>query len=359
MTDARRAAVALPLIALAVIPSTVVRPSLVYLHGLLLFVLLCLFMWGERIRCDDAATVLGLATVAAVIAVVAIARARPAQAVGQLRGAGRQPPARPRRAVRLGPALRPAELAAQGPRGARRQAQRPDYWKAENLDSFDGRGWVSGQVSGGDQLAGVDRSAIRRWTQTIHVTIRAMKTNNVIAAGFSGQPSKLPSTAEPGESPGTWTSSTQLGPGDSYAVEVYDPHPTGAQLASAGDDYSGAPIAGYRTMVLPVSTHTFRPLEVGVPDVPRPRAGAGGAGRARPTAPRRSSGPRPYGRMYALAKRLERKATTPYAFVSSVKAYLSRGFSYNEDTPNSRTRWSASCSPTSSATASSSPARWR
>ena len=46
--DARRAGAALPLIALAVVPSTLVRPQLPYLQGLLLFALLAAFMWGER-----------------------------------------------------------------------------------------------------------------------------------------------------------------------------------------------------------------------------------------------------------------------------------------------------------------------
>ncbi len=335
LTDARRAAVALPLIALAVIPSTVVRPSLVYLHGLLLFVLLCLFMWGERLRSDDLATVLGLATVAALIAMVLSPALDPHKPwVNYEALAGDLQPGHVESfdwSQRYGPLNWPRK----GHEVLDVQAQRPDYWKAENLDSFDGRGWVSGQVSGGDQLAGVERSAIRRWTQTIHVTIRAMKSNNVIAAGFAGQPSKLPSAPEPGESPGTWTSSTQLGPGDSYAAEVYDPHPSAAQLASAGEDYSAAPIAGYRTMVLPVSTHTFRPLEVVFPTFHSHEpvlAALGGPTHGAASFVRTSA----YGRMYVLAKRLERKATTPYGFVSSVQGYLSRGFSYNEDTPNSQ-----------------------
>jgi transglutaminase-like putative cysteine protease len=335
LTDARRAAGALPLIALAVIPSTVVRPSLVYQHGLLLFVLLCLFMWGERLRSDDLATVLGLATVAALVAMVlspVLDSHKPWVNYEAL--AGSLQPGHIEQfdwSQRYGPLNWPRK----GHEVIDVQAKRPDYWKAENLDSFDGRGWVSGQVSGGDQLAGVERSAIRRWTQTIHVTIRAMKTNNVIVAGFAGQPSKLPGMAEPGESPGTWTSSTQLGPGDSYATEVYAPHPSPTALASAGDDYSGAPIAGYRTMVLPVSTHTFRPLQVVFPTFHSHQpvmAALGGPTHGAASFVDAS----PYGRMYALAKRLERKATTPYAFVSSVQGYLSRGFSYNEDTPNSQ-----------------------
>ena len=48
--DARRAGAALPLVALAVVPSTLVRPQLPYLQGLVLFALLAAFMWGDRVR---------------------------------------------------------------------------------------------------------------------------------------------------------------------------------------------------------------------------------------------------------------------------------------------------------------------
>src|SRR5262249_3058149 len=50
--DARRAAAALPLIALAVVPSTLVRPEFPYLQGLALFALLAAFIWAERVRRD-------------------------------------------------------------------------------------------------------------------------------------------------------------------------------------------------------------------------------------------------------------------------------------------------------------------
>ena len=50
--DVRRAGAALPLIALVVVPSTLVHPKLPYLQGLLLFALLAFFMWGERVPSD-------------------------------------------------------------------------------------------------------------------------------------------------------------------------------------------------------------------------------------------------------------------------------------------------------------------
>jgi protein-glutamine gamma-glutamyltransferase len=334
LTEGRRAAVALPLIALAVIPSTVVRPPLVYVHGLLLFGLLCLFMWGERLHRDDIVTVLGLGAVASVAAMVLSPALDPHKPwVNYQALAGSLAPGHLETfdwAQRYGPLNWPRK----GHEVLDVQAPHADYWKAEDLASFNGRGWVGVPVSG-DQLAGVDGSAVRRWSQTIHVTIRAMKTNNVIAAGFAQQPSKVPTSLIPGETPGTWTAATKLGPGDSYAVQVYDPHPSPGQLAAAGTDYSVAPVAGYRTMVLPSRANSLRPIQVVFPafhshqPVLSPLGGFGHETAA-------TVATSPYGRAYALARHLERKASTPYAFVSGVQAYLGRGFSYNEDTPNSR-----------------------
>jgi protein-glutamine gamma-glutamyltransferase len=335
LTEARRAGVALPLIALAVIPSTVVRPSMVYVHGLLLFALLALFMWGDRLRNDEIATVIGLSAAAAVLAMLLSPALDPHKPwVNYEALAGSLGPSHVETfdwSQRYGPLNWPRK----GHEVIDVQAPHPDYWKAEDLDSFNGRGWVSGQVSGGDQLAGVDGAAIRRWSQTIHVTIRAMKTENVIAAGFAAQPANAPNPVAAGQSPGTWTATSQLGPGDSYAVDVYDPHPTGRQLATAGVDYGTASAAGYRTMMLPATAKTFRPLEVVFPAFHsrEPVISAfGGTGRDGAELVRSS----PYGRAYRLARRLERNAATPYGFVAGVLSYLSHGFAYNENTPNHR-----------------------
>ena len=72
--DARRAGAALPLIALAVVPATLVRPEFPYLQGLLLFALLALFMWGERIRRDAFGPALAFAVLAGIAGGVAAPR---------------------------------------------------------------------------------------------------------------------------------------------------------------------------------------------------------------------------------------------------------------------------------------------
>ena len=132
------------------------------------------------------------------------------------------------------------------------RATRPDYWKAENLDVFNGRGWALGNVPGTEDASStISGAALARWTQTIQVTVRAMATTQVIAAGSAGPPTDLSKPFAVGENPGTWTADGQLGPGDSYSIRTYSPHPSDAELAGAGTAYPAALLPGYLTMYVP------------------------------------------------------------------------------------------------------------
>ena len=71
LSDGRRATAALPLVALAVVPTALVRPQLPYLQGLLLFVLLAAFMWGERVRSEALGTAVAVAAVAGIAGAIA------------------------------------------------------------------------------------------------------------------------------------------------------------------------------------------------------------------------------------------------------------------------------------------------
>ena len=44
-----------------------------------------------------------------------------------------------------------------------------EYWKTENLDTFDGVGWAAGGVSTGGGLEDVSAATIKRYTQTLTV----------------------------------------------------------------------------------------------------------------------------------------------------------------------------------------------
>ena len=82
--DIRRAGAALPLIALVVVPATLVHPSFPYLQGLLLFALLAFFMWGERVPPDRRGGVLLACAAAGAIGDGRRSGARPALAVDRL-----------------------------------------------------------------------------------------------------------------------------------------------------------------------------------------------------------------------------------------------------------------------------------
>ncbi len=326
LTQPRRFVVAVPLIALAVVPATLVRPQLPYLQGALLFGLVATFLWVDTVPRPSALAAVGLGTAAAIAGMIlapGIERHTPWLNYEAL-------------AAKLAPAHLESFDWTQGygplrwPRRGRDvlevQAARPDYWKSENLDAFDGRGWVLGSTDSPAQQQGIDPSAVARWSEQLQVTIRAMKTNVVIAAGSSAPPLHVPGAAAPNQSPGTWVSSTELGPGDSYEVTAYDPRPSAAELSRAGTAYPLGVLEGYLSLTVPERAYgltgtqpvTFAPFH-------------GGGGAAAPALARS-----PYARAYALAQRLANAAPTPYAFATRVQRFLGHGFVYDETPPVSR-----------------------
>jgi transglutaminase-like putative cysteine protease len=333
--DARRAGVALPLIALAVVPSTLLRPQLPYLQGLLLFILIAAFMWGERIRRQERSWALVAGTLAAVAAMLL------APSLDE-----RQPWINYRA---LAGALAPTKLDVfdwtqrYGPLNWPQigqpvldvQAPHADYWKAENLDGFNGRGWVAVSQPGLSPLAGVSRATRARFTQTIHFTLRTMSTSTVIAAGTALQAPRLSTAVVPGSSPGTWTAGGDLGPGDSYTVTAYSPHPTAVELAraSAGSAYAQHRLAAYRSLELPGGAKAANPVPVVFPPFHSAQhviSEVDSAGEAGATL----VGASPYAPAYRLAQRLASRAATPYAFVTGVKGYLAgQGFTYDQNPP--------------------------
>ncbi len=327
--DLRRAGAALPLIVLAIVPSTLVRPGLPFLHGLLLFVLLALFVWGERIPRHDAGTALGVAAVAAT-------------------GALALAPGLDRHHPWINYQALTAKLAAtkvdtfdwsqrygplNWPRVGREvldvRAQQPDYWKAANLDIFNGVAWAQGTALG-SSLPPPDPALAARFTQTVEVTLRAMRTSQVVAAGTADAPQHLSQAISSAASPGTWIVGSPLGPGDSYTVTAYSPRPAPAELSAA--PIANLQVGDYNTIELP------KPVGITVsPAVTFPRfhsglppqsvvSSFGASGEA-------LIGASQYAPAYALAQHLASSSPTPYAFVRSVLRYLGHGFTYNERPP--------------------------
>jgi transglutaminase-like putative cysteine protease len=320
---ARRAGAALLLIALAVIPAVALRPRSPYLEGVLLFALVVAFVWGDQV---DGHRLGGLLAPCAAAALVGVALA---PAVDGHRGwiDYRQ----------LAASLAPGGVESfnwtQGygplhwPHTGRAvmevQASHPDYWKAENLDVFNGRGWVSTHAPASiPWQAGLSASAIVRWSQTLQVTMDSLSTSDVIGSGSAETPSALPGRALAGTSSGTWQSSRRLVPGASYRVTVYAPHPSAAQLASAGTAYPAALQRAYLSVTLP--DRSF-PIPVVFPPFAaklNPNSEAGTTLAASPYVP-----------VFALAQRLKAGSATPYAYVQRVESYLAHGYTYSQSPP--------------------------
>jgi hypothetical protein len=335
--DLRRAGAALPLVALAIVPATIVRPGLPYLQGIVLFVLLAAFMWGERAPVRDGWTAIAVVGAVALGAIIAAPRIDPRSAWVDYRAlAGSLAPKHIDHfdwTQRYGPLAWPRDNRVV----LDVKAAQPDYWKAQNLDVFDGRAWAAqGTNFSGSPPAPV-ASARAKWTQSLQVTIEAMKTTTVIAAGTASQPAHVPEGVAPGISPGTWIAGALLGPGASYTVTTYSPHPSGSQLASAGAAYPAGALAGDMSIELPRTARTignapevtflpFHAARAAVTVVPGPRA----------KSPSRLIESSPYAPAYTLARRLATSAVTPYAFVQSVMHHLSKGFTYDEHAPPAR-----------------------
>ena len=357
MTTLRRAGAALPLIALATVPTTLVRPSLPYFDGAILFTLLVAFMWGEQIGRRRTGGALGIGAVGVLAGMFlgpALDQHKPWFNYRALAGG-------------LAPTYIDGFDWSQGygridwPRKGRLvlevKATRPEYWKAKNLDWFNGIGWTDSTIPLPTPSPAL--SAQARWTQPITVLVRDMTTTEVIGAGATQSPTDLPESLNRGSSPGTWTTAVPLGPGDAYVVKVYAPHPSIAALNAAGTNYASLS-SGYRTLELPPARGTPSPDENYFPEeVPNghkhasgfqaellfPPFHSGGAitssggprGRS-PLALLRASdvvGSYSLADVYLLAQRLAAGASTPYQFVGAVESYLAHGFIYDENPPGS------------------------
>ncbi len=339
--DIRRAGAALPLLALVVVPATLVHPRFPYLQGLLLFALIAFFMWGERVPADRRGGVLLACAVTGAIAMVlapAIKQNSPWIDYEALtRGFTPAHVVRFDWTQRYGPLTWPRTGNTVLNVSATPKAWNGEYWKSENLDNFDGSGWAAGGVGSGAGLPGVSPRTIRHYSQDLTVTIRAMDTTQVIAAGYTTQPpGHLTTPPIPGTSDGTWASATALGPGDAYTVSVYSPHPNASALAKAGTNYPAGVRQGDLALTLPQNPSGVRVLpqtvvfpSFGSHGVPTDATGQPGF---TGTLALKSS---PYWPAYALAQSLARESKTPYAFVQRVMSHLSpaNNFSYDEYPP--------------------------
>ncbi len=332
--DGRRAAAALPLLALAVVPSTLLRPEFPYLQGLLLFALLAAFMWAERVRRGALGSAIGIVALAGVAGAIAAPRIDQGSPWVDYRAWAGTLASRHIDTFNWSQTYGPLRWPQAGHQVLTVQATRSDYWKAEDLDTFNGYGWAAGAIPAPAPLD-ADLSSVARWSQTISVTIEGMRTDNVIAAGYATPPVSLPGGIVPGQGAGTWLAGRTLGPGTTYTVRVYSPHPSAAELGHDRGRYPRSGLADFRAMALPQADEppavypqlTFPPFHSWA-------AIRSGPGLERGT-PLESLSSSVYGPVYAIARRLSARAANPYVYAVAIEHFLALGYAYNQNPPAS------------------------
>src|SRR5918995_4921239 len=116
--------------------------------------------------------------------------------------------------------------------------KRPSYWKMRNLDDFDGERWHDGNIRLGGSGALLDLTeewnAQAGWRETLRVTLRRMRTRDVLGAGTVLGVEDTAQIVTPAGEPGVWRSRSEFRGGDSYTVKAYFPRPSPEQLAGSG-----------------------------------------------------------------------------------------------------------------------------
>jgi transglutaminase-like putative cysteine protease len=225
-----------------------------------------------------------------------------------------------------------------------RAEKRPAYWKAENLDGFDGARWHQVDADFQEASTPAVEDMLLTNTQKIRVTVRNLSSIEFITAGYADSVDS-PTIRETPRGDGTWTTSRPLRRGDAYTATVYTPQTNESQRREAGEEGSRADLARFRRLSLPPAG-----TEIGQSGAPQyvfdfppfaddftPLA-ARMEGNTQPVSDafaRRVLRTGPYRRTWALAQRLMAESESQEDYVQAVLAYLREGFAYSETPPRS------------------------
>jgi len=233
------------------------------------------------------------------------------------------------------------------------KSDQPHYWKTANLELFDGSAFSDAgplERGGSDPTTDLREDYRDRPGQfdDIEVSIRRMRSTDVIAPGTIIKVDDATRLLHPSGEPGRWTSAGELRRGDSYKAQVYVPTPTAGEMQAA--DTTGLRVPREEDLELTVpflpgrqpSIRSVGGVERGRVDTAvvhlRPYGDDGQAYVTYPAARRtrfdaanatfRAS---PYRRTWALSKRLRKKTKTPYDYILAVNEYLAGSdFTYSE-----------------------------
>lgn len=320
-------------------------PDSPWFGGAVFAILLLAFLWLERLRTDQ----LGIAV--ACVAVTTIAGAIIAPRLDGTRPwfnyeafAEKLEPNKAE-AFSWTHSYGPLTWSRDGREMLRIKAKQSSYWKATNLDLFDGVRWREGQPSRDDTA---DENLNRRWFQTVKVVDRGLRSHEFIGAGVTLNILPGASRIALPRSNGTYvTGGSALRPGDSYQAQVYVPRPSDRQLKQAGTNYPGyvqdfleirVPLRGNsRFLKDAITGRLLGPNalvrfpaygdERGVPGVVWPsRFGVQAVGQ-------QVLADSPYQRLYQLATSIAQTSQSPIDYTNKVLTRVQQGAEYNEAPP--------------------------
>ena len=300
------------------------RPDRQLAGGALLVLLVCAWLWLPSIASARAAAGFAVA-IAALVAVPAAALVDPGKALIDYRhwnlfsAQGLS--------FRWDQSYGPLDWPQKGTLLFEVASEKPHYWKATNLDTFDGVRWArsSGTTTEpalGQPLKLHPKGAAPRpdpeWVDRINFQVRSLTSDFAIGAGTTL--ALRDANASP-NADGVWEMNQELRPGNSYTALVYDPKPSPIEMRAAGtayppeaDHYAGFTLSGG---------------EGGARSIETPLWGASG-----PASISREVQGTPYEEMYGIARRLAAGAPTPYDAVQRIEVYLRSNFQYKQDVPN-------------------------
>ena len=219
------------------------------------------------------------------------------------------------------------------------ESDRPLYWKAETLETFDGLRWVrTDQNQSTSALGEIPDEVDPKWLERVRVTVRSLRTDFVVVAGTPVRVDGAGGSLSPSSDGTVRSLGEPLERGDSYTVNSYSPNPEPRELRAVDAPYE-LELERYTRVGLPGARDavTEQPgvqdellgrspaTSVEMPLRGVPESGTAGAREALATGP--------YARTFRLAQRLTADAPTAYAAVRNVERYLQEDFTYNERPP--------------------------
>ena len=219
------------------------------------------------------------------------------------------------------------------------RSDRPLYWKAETLETFDGLRWVrTDQNQSTSALGEIPEEADPKWLERVRVTVRSLRTDFVIVAGTPVEDDGLDGSLSRSSDGTIRVLGEPLERGDSYTINSYSPNPKPAELRAAEGQYD-----------LTLSRYTRIGLPAGATPSPRLRDRGTTCSATRPqpawrfrceaTLAGTSPGRAPSWRMAPTPASSDSPSGSPsgaptaYAAVRNVEQYLQEGFTYNERPP--------------------------